>query len=922
MTSNRLILLGVLAAGLLAGCQKTPQANPLEAARSALERNDPRAAVIALKMALQQNPGAAEERFLLGTSLFDIGDSQGALVEFTKVESTGFDAARLAPAMARTMLSLGEFKAVVDKYAKTELDAPPAQADLLATLALAQSNLGHGSASQQAMQKALSLAPTGSWVLRTQANFVAGAGRLDEALAILEKSLQAGRANGDAWLVRAEILLRGKKDTAGAIDAYKKAIDDPRTRLSARLGLGELYLGSGEFAQAEAQLKELKKIAPNSLRAAYFEALLAYQQGDYARAREQAGRLAARLPDDARHQFLVGAANLKLHDLLQAESALGRAVNLAPQWRLPRWHLAQTYIDMGQFDKARGVLAPVIEGPNPDPKSLVMMATIQLKEGDLARADALFARAAALKPSDLSVRTSLALADLAKGRADQAFDALQAIAASDAGTSADMVLINAHLQRREYDAALQAIERLRAKQPQGAAADHLRGVVLQAKADVSGARKAFEAALARDPGYFASAASLARLDMAQGKAAEARDRMQAVIKAQPQNNAARMLLVSILAMEGAKPDAVKAVLNEAIRSNPLDPAPRLALMALHRDLREIDAGLSTAQEAMSAIPDNPAILEAGGQAQVLAGQDQQAASTFGKMAAVAPGSPVPQLRLADLYARRGEKAATVTSLRRAAEVAPDSPEVLSRVVAYSRRTRDQAFGRKLAAELQTRLPQNAAGFLLEGDMLTLAKDYKAAEAAYRKALGKVDPAGRAAISVYLSLAAAAQESEAKRFVDAWLNEHPKDVGTRLRLGEVRASKGDGASAEALFTQALAIDPQNVQALVSLAALRLGRAERTALDPARRAAALAPLDPVALGVLAGSLQLNGSTDEALQIGRRALALSGGRPEVRLEYAKLLVKAGKADEARKELEVLAALGSSFARGAEVAGLRKGL
>lgn len=922
MPSYRLLAMSLILAALFAGCQQDRDLDPIQAARSALEKGKPRAMLVAAKSALQVNPNLAEGRFLLGTALFELGDSEAALVEYQKAGELGYDTDRLAPGMARTMLSLGQFKLLIDKFASVELSDSAAQGDLLATLALAYSHLDQSEKSRQAIDKALSIAPTSPYVLRTKANFIAANGQFDDALMLIERSLVSGKSNGDAWLLRAEILQGAKRDFTGAADAYSKALEDPRLGLAARYRLVDLYLVHGPLQKARQQIEELKKRAPDSLRTAYLDAVLSYQEGDYKRARDVAARLAAKWPNDPRLQFLSGSAELRLGALLPAEAALGKAVNLAPGWQLARWHLAQTYMDSGQLEKAKLALAPIVNTGAPDAKTLAMMATIHLHEGDLARSDALFARAAALRPTETSVRTSLALADLARGRSQKAFDALRAISEQDPGSTADMALINAHLTRRDFDQALDAIARLRSKKANATVADQLRGVVLQRKGDLEGARKSFEAALDHDPGYFPSIAALARLDMLEMKHADARHRMEAAIKASPKNNAARMALVDILVNEGAKPDSIKKVLEDAIRSNPSDSAPRLTLIALHRELRDVEGALSAVQDALGALPDDPAILDVAGQVLVQSGHDQQAVITFNKLANANSGSPIPHLRLAQLHSKRGNNPEASSSLRRAIELAPDSIEVHRHVVAFVARTKDFRLGTQIAAELKKRLPKSAAGDLLEGDVATLAKKYEEAEASYRRALGKADPSGRAAISVFLSMAAAGQESAARGFIDVWMKEHPSDATTRLRLAEYLLTRKDGVRAEKLLAEVLTIDPMNIQALAQLAAAEAVRGSKDSLAHAHRAAVLSPLDPGIQSTLARSLELNGRGEEAIRVARRALALSGGAPELRLELAKMYARAGQTEQARMELDALVAMGAGFARSAEAAALRKSL
>ena len=76
--------------------------------------------------------------------------------------------------------------------------------------------------------------------------------------------------------------------------------------------------------------------------------------------------------------------------------------------------------------------------------------------------------------------------------------------------------------------------------------------------------------------------------------------------------------------------------------------------------------------------------------------------------------------------------------------------------------------------------------------------------------------------------------------------------------------------------------------------------------------------------AGSVLLVDQGDKARGLGllKEAVALAPQAGQIRLNYAKALIKAGQKSEARKELEQLAGMGDRFAAQAEVAELLKGL
>lgn len=912
----------LLIALLVVGCQREGSGDPLKLAKGSLAKGDTKSAVVTLKAALQKTPESGELRFLLGQALQDQGSAYAAIVEYRKAEELGFNSNELWARHARALLYLGQFKSIVDRYAKAEVQGADALADLSTSVGLAYAGLGDAESATRFVDRALAAAPKHSWAMLAKANLLAGRGRFDDALKLIEQSIEVDRPNGEAWLLKGEILRRAKRDTQGAIAAFAMAAKDPRAVLAANFSMTEAHLLAGSLEEAAKYLKVVKRISPKAPRTAFLDATLAYESGDFQKAREISQRFATRSAPNGAFHVLAGSAALKSGELAQAEALLGRAVSQAPRSHLARWRLAETYIQMGQPAKARTTLTPLVEVDRPDATSLALLATTHLQDGQFDKATALYRRAAGVNPKDVKIRTSLAALGLASGRSDQAVDELEAIAASDSSTTADMPLINAHLTRREFDAALRAIDRLAKKQEKSAVPLHLRALVLLRKGDREGARLAFDAAVKSDSKFFAAVSQLVELDAQDGKFSEGVARLEAAINADPTSITPRMSLLAYKARMGRPPAELSALAEDAIRTAPAEPAPRLALIALYREINDINSALAAARSALTAMPDRPQILDAVGSVQLAAGEPQQAISTFSKLATIQPNNPLAHLRLASLYATKGDRRLTMSSLDRAVELAPESSDVLRQVVLHIAKSREYKEGLRIARDVQRRLPALAAGYLLEGDVHTAAKDFRSAEAAYRKAIGRESIPERAPISVHLSMLSMNQEVEATRFIEGWLKSHPTDFVTRVRLAEMSLSQGQYDKAEGYIRQAVGILPENPSGLRLLATTLVAKGSSEALSHARRAVELAPLDPSAQGLLAQALIMRGETDQSVAHARLAVRLSGGRPSFRLDLAKLLLQAGKKDEARAEVASLTKLGQGFPRAAELEALRRAL
>jgi len=108
--------------------------------------------------------------------------------------------------------------------------------------------------------------------------------------------------------------------------------------------------------------------------------------------------------------------------------------------------------------------------------------------------------------------------------------------------------------------------------------DYLLGRIALQRNDGAAARKAFEAALAKEPGYFAATASLAALDVVDGRAEAAGARFEAVVKHEPNHPQARLALAELATRRGAEPAEVTKALADNVKANPIDAGAHLALI--------------------------------------------------------------------------------------------------------------------------------------------------------------------------------------------------------------------------------------------------------------------------------------------------------------------------------------------------------
>jgi len=922
---NRINLSSTLAlavcAILLSGCSGDSPASLTASGKELLAKKQARAAAIQFKSALQMDAGALEARYLLGQALLEQGDVTGAAAEWTKAAEAGYDENKIVPALARTLLLRSEFLKLTSEYANKALPDAAALADLKTTLAIAWSAQGDRVRTESALQAALQAKPDFGPALIVRARILAGSGQFDEASKLIDAVLARDPARVDAWSLRGDMLMFIKKDEAAAVEAYRQALAVEASYLPAHGALLNIQLRRRDIVAMTAQVAQLQTVLPRHPQTMLANGQLAFVKRDFGKAREHSQTLLRLAPNHPASLLLAGAIELEGGSLLLAETHLTKALQGHPNLALARKLLAQTYLRMGQPNKVLAVLQPFIAVQSDDPEIAAAAGEAYLQLGDPSSAEAMFARATKLSPDSPRFRTALALSQLARGDAESAFNELQAVAARDSGSLADLALISAHLKRGEGEKALAAASALVAKLPKDAMALTTRARIHAARNSSALARADLESALGADPQYFPAAAALATLDMAEGKGEQARARFEKQLQIDPRNYLASLALAQLLSSAGMPADAGLQVLGDAIKSTPSEPTLRVALVNQHLLSKDFKAALAAAQQGMAALPDSADMLDALGRAQLVSGDLQQALSAFHRLAGLNAQSALPHLRLADTYLAMKDRASAEASLRRALTLQPNQAVAQRRLLQMTladNRARDAL---EVARTIQKQQPKADAGYLYEYDIQLKLKNPSAAMAALRTGL-KSAPSAELARRLHLQMRASGPPADAARFAAEWQRSHPDDLAFEYHLAEVAIVDKDLTQAEARLRRVVERQPRHSLALNNLASVMLLRGENGALAIAERANKVAPDQPAFMDTLASALAAEGKLAHALDLQKKAVDRAPETYVYRINLARIAIKSGDKAMARAELEKLARLGSRVPEQAEVAELLKAL
>lgn len=915
--NGRLLVQLAVVAYALAGCGDRTEQDHLARAKAFVANKEFASAIVTMKDMLQHQPNSAEARYLLGKALLASGEAKLARIELEKAAELKFNEELVLPELARSLLATREDKKLIALSANTSLKEPTADADIKTSVALALLRQGSQEPAADLLKAALQAAPAFVPARLLDARWKASIGDFPAASAIVDDILSKAPDVHEAWQIKGDIALQERADMAAAIQAYRKALAISPSFMPAHRAIIATLMKSHDVEGMRAQVNQVQKIAPRDPRTLYFSAQLAFLERDVRKAREITQLLLRHTPDDVLILQQAGAIELQGGALVQAATYLNRALKIYPNLPTARRMLAQTYLQEGRAEKAIETLGPLLEGQKPSADTLTIAAEAMLVKGDPIAAERYFAAALERDPTDIKIRTAVALAHFDTSNAETASAELEAIAKADAGTIADMALVSARMRRKDLPAALHALSDLEKKTPGKPLPHHLRGRVLMAQSNMAGAQASFEQALKIDPFFFPSISSLAAIDQANNRPELARQRFEALLKKDPKSVEALVAMAGFKNSTGGKPAEIEALLRLAISYESADAAPRLLLIDHLLDKHNFKEALTAAQEASNSIPGNKNVTAALGRAQFKAGDNRQSILTFQRLVAAEPKSPEPLLRLAAVYLATNNKAEADKTYKRALDLSPNSAVAQASLIALALEGRRFDDARQLSRVMQRGQKTSATGWVYEGDIEFARRSFGAASTAYRTAYAK-ERSTAIAIKLHRSLLVGAQSNEADHLAAELQKTFPRDGGLQMYLGDTALLREDYAGAEQKYRTAMELQPNNALVFNNLSYVLLKQHKPGAVELAERANKMTPNSPSLMDTWAMALANEGQTKQAADLLKRAIEISPATPGLKLNLARVYIKSGEKPKARELLEGLRALGKKFPAQPEVSKL----
>jgi putative PEP-CTERM system TPR-repeat lipoprotein len=309
--------------------------------------------------------------------------------------------------------------------------------------------------------------------------------------------------------------------------------------------------------------------------------------------------------------------------------------------------------------------------------------------------------------------------------------------------------------------------------------------------------------------------------------------------------------------------------------------------------------LDLAKAVNGAAPESVEALGALGRAYLAIGNEKLAQATLAQMARLAAYDPGLLTEAARLQLQANDTRGAAFSLEKALSASPDyaAAQVLATEVELA--SGDLAKAEQRAKQIVARVPDDPVGYRLLGDAAMARKSFPEAAVSYRTSLAK-GPSTDGAIRLYRSLVMSGNTKQATDSLETWLRTHPGDTIAMRALAEGYLRSGNLTAARATYEQIVKVQGEDAAILNNLANILARQKDPKALEYAERAYKLAPNSPAAQDTFGWLLVEQGQLDNGLRHLRDARLRDPANPEIRYHLAVALAKAGRKDEARRELE----------------------
>ena len=601
------------------------------------------------------------------------------------------------------------------------------------------------------------------------------------------------------------------------------------------LASGDRLVAEQKYRDAVVQYRNAVEQDPTSGQARYRLAQALMLAGEPGPAIREFVRAADLLPDDAAVQLDASRALLRVEQYEDARTRAERVLARDPRNVDALILRAHATAGLKDFDAALEAIEEAIALDPSRSASYVRLGSLGTVMGREAIAEAAYKQAVAVSPEAPGPQLALANYYWRRGRIAEAESAVRtAITLDTTNVKGHRALARLFLMtNRTADA--EAPLRVVAEHSDDLQDTLMLGDYLVGRKQFDEAVKVFEQLAQHEASAAAANARIAGIRYEQGSPEQAHALIDALIAKQP-GNAELLVIKGRWLLTEHKLDESLARAQAAVAASPRLSAAHVLAGEVQVARRNFAEATKSFNEAIAVDPRALGARIELARLHLAAGRAQQALDVAQDALRIQPTSGDAQFEVARALFALGDVTRADTELRRVLEVAADYPDV------------------------QTLLAQ----------ILHQRRNRPAARQAYERALA-LDPTSVEALTGLVTMDIGDNQiAQARRRVDAQLQQTPNNAPLLLLAARTYATAGDRAAAEATLRRAIEADPSFFPAYNVLGQLYV---QQSRIDDARREyealVAKRPTDVAAMTMVAMIHQVQGKPDEARKLYERIL-----------------------------------------------------
>jgi tetratricopeptide (TPR) repeat protein len=713
-------------------------------------------------------------------------------------------------------------------------------------------------------------------------------GQYQEAVIELKNVIQIDPkdADGHYRLALAFLKLGGLPNLQAAYGELIKTVELNASNQDAQLKLGELYLVSQQPAKAREHAEVVLASAPQNTQGLILHGQSLISEKDFEKGIAELKKAIELDPKHIPTYITLAQAYLQMKDLAGTEATLVQAQQADPQSSEARAAMGDFRLLTGKPDQAEAEYKKALElAPDRDVLYLKLAGFYQAT-GKYEQAESMYQRLVALKPKE--DKPHLYLGDYYSfiGQGEKALSNYQQAAElNPASIPARDKLIDHYLDLGRVEEADKLIQPILEKNKKDTAA------------------RFFDA----------------RVRLARGHTDEAIDRLQHLIKDEPQLAAAHHYLGLAFMQKDDLPQA-RRELTESVKLAPNITENRSALAGLHLAEGSYELAIEQAQAAIRLNGRNLQAATILGDAFLGKGDLTRAKQTFETISKALPKESYSRYRLGLIAQNEKNYAAALTYFEESLAANPHIIEPLTQIATIKVSQGKAKEARERVLRQLDSSPKNALIHNVLGKLWIQAKDAAQAEAAFKQAIELMPDLPVSYMNLgELYLATGKQEEAAKEYAAA-LAKNPRLVGAHMVLGMLHEQRKEYDKAKARYEEVLKLNPKFAPAANNLAWIlseesgSIDTIDR-ALGYAQTAYQLLPNDPNTADTLGWLYYKKTAYLKATNLLKEAAEKLPDNPVVQYHYGMAQHKNGDKAGAKKSLQTSLKLSQTF-RGAEEA------